>query len=49
MTGDDQSRIWKRVADGWHFAGCIPAIQRRNGLIETIDLVFVRETAEKEL
>ena len=44
MTGDDQSRIWKRAADGWHFAGCIPAIQRRNGLIETIDLVFERET-----
>lgn len=41
--------IRKRAADGWHFAGCIPAIQRRNGLIETIDLVFERETAEKEL
>lgn len=49
MTGDYQSRIWKRAADGWHFAGCIPAIQQRNGLIETIDLVFERETAEKEL
>ena len=49
MTGDYQSLIRKRAADGWHFAGCVPAIQRRSGFIETMDLVFERETAEKEL
>ena len=48
MTGDYQSRIWKRAADGWHFAGWVPATQRAGGFIETIDLVFERETAEQE-
>ena len=37
-----------RAADGWRFAGWIPATQRAGGFIETIDLVFERETAEKE-
>ena len=49
MTGDDQSRIWKRAAEGWRFAGWVPATQRARGFIEAIDLVFERETAEKEL
>ena len=35
-------------AEGWRFAGWIPATQRAGGFIETIDLVFERETAEKE-
>ena len=35
-------------AEGWRFAGWIPVTQRAGGFIETIDLVFERETAEKE-
>ena len=43
-----QEIIRKWSADGWRFAGWIPATQRAGGFIETIDLVFERETAEKE-
>ena len=48
MTEDDQSRIWKRAAEGWRFAGLVPATQRARGFSEAIDLVFARETAEQE-
>ena len=43
-----QEIIRKRAAEGWRFAGWIPVTQRAGGFIETIDLVFERETAEKE-
>ncbi len=36
--------ICRRAADGWRYAGCIPLIQRAAGYIETIDLIFERET-----
>ena len=47
-TMGHQEIIRKWAADGWRFAGWVPAIQRVGGFIETIDLVFERETAEKE-
>ena len=47
-TVGHQEIIRKWAADGWRFAGWIPATQRAGGFIETIDLVFERETAEKE-
>ena len=40
--------IRKQAAEGWRFAGWVPATQRARGFIETIDLVFERETAEQE-
>ena len=43
-----QEIIRKRAAEGWRFAGRVPATQRAGGFIETIDLVFERETAEQE-
>lgn len=36
--------ICRRAADGWRYAGCIPRLQRAEGYIETIDLIFERET-----
>ena len=47
-TVDHQEIIRKRAAEGWRFAGWVPATQRAGGFIETIDLVFERETAEQE-
>ena len=47
-TVGHQEIIRKRAAEGWRFAGWIPVTQRAGGFIETIDLVFERETAEKE-
>ena len=47
-TVGHQEIIRKWAADGGRFAGWIPATQRAGGFIETIDLVFERETAEKE-
>ena len=35
--------IQRRAAEGWRFAGCIPAAQRAGVAIESIDLVFERE------
>ena len=37
-TVGHQEIIRKRAADGWRFAGWIPATQRAGGFIETIDL-----------
>ena len=47
-TVDNQEIIREWAADGWLLAGWIPATQRAGGFKETIDLVFERETAEKE-
>ena len=47
-TVGHQEIIRERGAAGRRFAGWIPATQRAGGFIETIDLVFERETAEKE-
>ena len=35
--------ILRRAADGWRYAGWIPASQRGTGHVEKMDLVFVRE------
>ena len=47
-TVDHPEIIRKRTLEGWRFAGWVPATQRAGGFIETIDLVFERETAEQE-
>ena len=41
-----QEVIRRRAAEGWRFAGFVPKRQRAGGFIETIDLVFLRETPE---
>lgn len=35
--------IRRRAADGWRFAGSIPASQQAGGYIKSLDLVFERE------
>ena len=35
--------ISRRAAEGWHYAGYIPVVQRSTGYLEEIDLVFERE------
>jgi hypothetical protein len=34
----------RRAQDGWRYLGCIPRTQRAEGFIETLDLVFGRDT-----
>ncbi len=43
-TQGHREAICRRAADGWRYAGCIPRLQRSEGYIETIDLIFERET-----
>ncbi|MCI8909456.1 MAG: DUF4177 domain-containing protein [Oscillibacter sp.] len=38
--------ICRRAADGWRYVGFVPKVQRAGGFIETIDLVFERNTEE---
>lgn len=45
-TAAHQEVIRRRAAEGWRFAGFVPKRQRAGGFIETIDLVFLRETPE---
>ena len=45
-TTAHQEVIRRRAAEGWRFAGFVPKRQRAGGFIETIDLVFLRETPE---
>ena len=35
--------IQRRAAEGWHYAGSVPVVQRSSGYIEEINLVFERE------
>lgn len=42
-TDGHRDIIRRRAAEGWRFAGCIPASQRAGGFIENLDLVFERE------
>lgn len=35
--------ILRRAAEGWHYAGYIPAVQRSTGYVEEIDLIFERD------
>ena len=37
----------RRAAEGWRYAGFVPAKQRAGGFIESIDLIFERETGDK--
>ena len=41
-----QEAIRRRAAEGWRYAGFVPRRQRAGGFLETIDLVFLRETPE---
>lgn len=43
FTDGHRDIICRRAADGWRFAGSIPAAQRAGGFIESLDLVFERE------
>ena len=43
-TGAHRETILRRAAAGWRYVGWIPRTQRAGGFIETIDLVFERET-----
>ena len=45
-TAAHQEVIRRRAAEGGRFAGFVPKRQRAGGFIETIDLVFLRETPE---
>lgn len=35
--------ITRRAEEGWRLVTCIPVVQRGEGLIESIDLVFEKE------
>ncbi|WP_312634866.1 DUF4177 domain-containing protein [Oscillibacter sp.] len=43
-TVDHQEAIRRRATEGWRYAGFVPRLQRAGGFIETIDLIFERET-----
>lgn len=43
FTDGHREIIRRRAADGWRFAGSIPAVQRAGDFIESLDLVFERE------
>ena len=36
--------IQRRAAEGWRYAGFVPKKQRAGGFIESIELIFERET-----
>lgn len=42
---DHQEAILRRAAEGWRYAGWIPATQINGGL-QTIDLIFEREEGQ---
>ena len=46
-TTGHREAILRRAAEGWRYAGFVPAKQRDGGYIESIDLVFERETGDK--
>lgn len=43
-TEGHREAILRRAAAGWRYVGCIPKKQRAGGFIESVDLVFLRET-----
>lgn len=46
-TDGHREAILRRAAEGWRYAGFVPAKQRAGGFIESIDLVFEREAEDK--
>lgn len=38
-----KNKIEQRAKEGWRYVGYIPILQRGNGYIEEIDLVFEKE------
>ena len=42
-TQGHREAICRRAEDGWRYAGCIPRLQRAEGYMESIDLIFERE------
>ena len=46
-TCEHREIICRRAAEGWEYAGCIPASQRAGGFIETLDLVFRRARTDR--
>ncbi len=43
---DHQEAILRRAAQGWRYAGWVPASQV-NGMLKAIDLIFQRETEDR--
>ena len=39
--------ILRRAQEGWRYAGWLPLQQRATGHVETIELIFCRETAQE--
>lgn len=46
-TEGHQEVIRRRAAAGWRYVGYLPSVQRASGHIETIELVFERETEQR--
>ena len=42
-TKNYKNKIEQRAKEGWRYVGYIPILQRGNGYIEEIDLVFEKE------
>jgi len=45
-TDGHREIILRRAAEGWRYAGFVPKKQRTGGFIESIELIFERETEE---
>ncbi len=43
-TDGHREIILRRAAEGWRYAGFLPKKQRAEGFIESIELIFERET-----
>ena len=43
-TDGPREIILRRGAEGWRYAGFVPKKQRAGGFIESIELIFERET-----
>ncbi|MCI9649306.1 DUF4177 domain-containing protein [Oscillibacter sp.] len=46
-TDGHRETILRRAAEGWRYAGFVPRKQRAGGFIESIDLIFQRETEDR--
>ena len=46
-TDGHRATILRRAAAGWRYAGFVPRKQRAGGFIESIDLIFQRETEDR--
>ena len=46
-TDGHRETILRRAGEGWRYAGFVPRKQRAGGFIESIDLIFQRETEDR--